>query len=280
MASVQNTHIIDLEQLDENIRPFPATATKIVSLCNDNETKSSEITELIECEPAIAIKLLSVANSPIYAATREITSINHAVVVLGYRTVTQLALSVAAGPLFSSGNKALVDQRIQLFYQSLGVATVSRILAEELDLADPSEAFLSGMMLDVGKLFFFDVAPDPYLSILQQHPHGNTVDTETEVFGTNHPLIGNVCGRKWGLPHQINNAIKDHHLSLDQVNDKLTQAILCGSYFAQKWELGFTPGQFAACPNMDEEFSTAVSDELAETAKVQFTAFKSMFTFD
>ena len=269
---------IDLSQLDKEIRPFPATAAQVVSMCSNSESKLSEITQLVECEPAIAIKILSVANSPLYAATRQITSINHAMVVLGYRTVTQLALSVASGPLFTAGDPKLMKHRAQLFNESLGVATVSRIFAETFELVDPSEAFLGGMMLDVGKLYFFDVSPTTYLEILQQGNHQRVVELENEVLGVTHPLVGAQCGRQWGLPAPINCAIKDHHLKLCEVDDQLTKTVLAGDYYARKWEVGFLADQFISCDLIEKRFAGQINEELIQLAQSQFSAFQSMFT--
>lgn len=278
-TSLTNTsQKLDLATVEKEIRPFPATATKIMSLCNSQDSATREIAELIECEPAIAVKLLAMANSPIFATSRAITSINQAIVMLGYRSVSQMALTVAAGPLFTSGDQALMNHRVALFRQSLGVATVSRLLSERLNISDPSEAFLGGMMLDVGKLFFFDVAPTPYLEILNDSHCGNTATTELKRFGLDHPTVGNHCARKWGLPTQISNLIQNHHIGDHDSDDELLRAVVAGIYFAEKWQLGFEKiNDTVNQPEIESLVNHCDENELRESATEQYRAIESIF---
>ena len=270
--------IINLESVDKEIRPFPATATKIMALCNSSESSVAEIAELIECEPAIAVKLLAMANSPLFATTRAVTNVNQAIVLLGYKSVSQMALTIAAGPLFTSGHPDMMHHRTSLFRQSLGVATVSRLIADKLDLSDPSEAFLGGMMLDVGKLFFFDVVPDHYRQILDEDNSGNTAAIEVEKFGLDHPTIGNRCAQKWGLPDQISRLIQNHHGSEYSTDDGLLNAVVAGIYFAQKWAIGFgeeSEGQDSL--NVDSILQALCEDEMADSARQQYQSIESIF---
>ena len=272
-----NRHF-DLETVEKTIRPFPATATKIMALCNSQESRPTEIAELIECEPAVAVKLLAMANSPLFATTRAVTNIHQAIVMLGYRSVSQMALTIAAGPLFTSGDPALLQHRTSLFRQSLGVATVSRLFAEQISKCDPSEAFLGGMMLDVGKLFFFDMVPEHYVSILNENKAGDTATIESEKFGMDHPTIGNQCAKSWGLPDQIGHLIQNHHASENEDSDGLMQSVLAGIYFAQKWNIGFaTEDEHIKNDDIESLIINLNEEELSEVAIEQYKSIESIF---
>ncbi len=278
-SSAKLSHPIDLSNLENEIRPMPTTAAKIMSLCNSAETHVAEITRLIECEPAVAVKLLAMANSPLYGASREITSVNHAIVLLGYKTVSQLALTIAAGPLFTSGDEAVMEHRQALFQESLAVATVSKLLADKLGLADSSEAFLGGMMLDVGKLYFFDVVPEAYLQIIAQSGGIENTMIENEVFGTDHPTIGSHFGKKWGLPNRIIELIRNHHCRIEDVDDALVKTVLSGIYFARKWNVGFEAcPSFESCETLENEIAATDACELAESAATLFESVKTVFS--
>ena len=258
------------------IRPFPATASKIVSLCNSQDTNISEIVTAIECDPAIGIKLLAVANSPLYGMKREVASVAQAVVFLGYQRVANLALSIATGPLFSAGDKELYDARVQLFREALGCSSVCRIVGRESGWAEPSEAFFGGMMIDVGKLMLLDFAAEDYAIILANDVTGDTTDIEFEKFGINHAELGGECGRKWALPGSINQAILQHHAEIDSIEFGLSKTVLVGSYLARKWLIGHTDRDpIEPNPTIESVLSELVAEELGAEARDHFASVES-----
>jgi len=277
-AANETVFRISRQDLSHEIRPFPATATKIISLCSNSESQVGKISELIECEPAISIKLLSLANSPLFGTAREITTVSQAIVLLGYTAVSQMAISIASGPLFTAGNAELMEHRVKLFRESLGVATVCRLLADELGTTDASEAFLGGMMLDVGKLLFFDFVPEPDRRIIEQDPTGETTEREVATFGMDHPAVGEHCGRKWGLPNAINTAIREHHGEFRVVESQLSKLVLAGRIFARNWKLGFTDEESTRpIDELESEFFAQDFAHLKSQATDQFQAVESIF---
>ena len=196
-------------QAIENLQPFPSVATNLFQLCQKDDQNVAELVEMIECDPVIAMKVLSTANSPLYGYSRQVASIQHAVVILGFRNVSRLAISFATSEVFSGGGKARGRQ--SLFYHSLGCASVARQLADEGGEIDADLAYLGGVMHDVGKLVLFDVVADEHPDILSEQMDDQRDQWERERFGISHSDIGMKCGERWGLPPEICTAIGFHH---------------------------------------------------------------------
>jgi putative nucleotidyltransferase with HDIG domain len=226
--------ILDLEGLP----PFPATASQILSECQKPETNVRTVVQLVECEQAVSSKVIQMANSPMFGASRPIVSINHAIVLLGFNTVSQLAISIAAGSLFKNNDPQLAARQKQTFRQSLACAITARAMAAHVGTANPDEAFLCGVMHDVGKLVLFDVAPIEYCSILDGATEDNTTTEEQSTFGIDHAGVGKRCGVKWGFPSQINAAIEDHHRPMSETEQALSQVVLAGNYYSRRWMIG------------------------------------------
>ncbi len=143
------------------VRPFPAAVTQLLAACQDANTKAETFVKIIECDPALAVRLLRMANSPLYGVANGVRGIGHAVSILGMRQLKNLALSVAGKAMFSEGSKA-AEERQNLWNHSLGCAAVARVLAKSVPTVSPEVAFLAGMFHDVGKLFLYDVVADEY----------------------------------------------------------------------------------------------------------------------
>lgn len=199
--------------LDEalELRPFPAAASQLMTACDREDATARQLSEIIKHDPALSLKLLQIANSPIYGFAGEIRSVDHATVVLGMRALRDLAISTAVSDAFASGDSESATARRQLWVHSLSCGAIARTLSSTLSMAAPDEAFLAGIVHDVGKLFFFDREPQQYMQATSNGPHINIVDIETNTFGIAHTSVGQRCGQNWGLPDEINDVICFHH---------------------------------------------------------------------
>jgi putative nucleotidyltransferase with HDIG domain len=223
-----------------DLRPLPSVTMQISNECRRAEVDTRALARLVEGDPAFAIKVLSVVNSSLYGFTREITTIDQALVVLGRTAIAQLALSIAAQQVYNSGDPVAAEARMQLFRHSLGVAAVasSLIQHESLEL-DTGTAFLTGILHDIGKLVLLDVAPQTYLTLLENpEPEFESVELERQLFRTDHSELGAMFGDAWGLTHSISHAIAHHH-SLEQDSlPLLTKTIGLADQLARHWGIG------------------------------------------
>lgn len=263
-----------------DLPPFPTTATQLVAELNNPDVQVPKIIQLIECEPTVGSKVINLANSPLYGTSRPITTIGHAIVILGFKSVAQLALTVATGGVFADDGSPCADARRTTYCQSLGVATLARQIAGQSKQANPDEAFLSGVMHDIGKIILFEAAGITYREMIAGDPTGNTTLAESEEFGTTHPELGKCCGRKWGLPNSIVVAIANHHLSLDDTCDPLSETIIAANHFARSWQIGFEPEDVDGfAEQIEGEVCKHIKGDLQAECVEQFAALREICLF-
>lgn len=223
---------------DTEIRPFPAAVTRLLAAMRDENSTSATFAEIIECDAALALRLLRMANSPLHGFKTDVRSVAHATSVLGTRSLKMLAMSASAATLFADGSSAATT-REELWRHSLGVGTVARELVKANSSVSPEDAFLAGIFHDVGKLFFLDVVPDEYESLSRSHFGADLIEQETSVFSATHDEIGLKFAHSWNLAENLKVAIGYHHRVADvPVHNELVEAVHLGDQLARAWGIG------------------------------------------
>jgi len=245
---------VDREKLAADIRelksvePLPTSALRLVNVCKESAVHSNEVITIIQSEPAIAARVLAVANSPLYGYSRRISTISHAVVILGIRNISQLALSFAARAAFCGSGQSN-EFCTKLYRHSLGCGLMAGHLAEVCDVDEPNHAYLSGLLHDIGKLVLVQLLKDDYVTLAINTPHEQLVQVEDELFGLNHQNVGERCAEKWGFPLDIRKAIGNHHLS-DSKSDcgSLMSVVAAANFLSKSRGIGCLPEQYTAKP--------------------------------
>jgi HD-like signal output (HDOD) protein len=256
---------------------LPNVASKILNKLQNETVTPREITELIECEPAICSRVLSLANSPLYALTRPVATLSHAVVLLGVSTVSQMAIAISTKKVFSCGNDNALEQRNNIYLQSLSSATHARVLAQRFGLPLPDESFLSGVMQDIGKLVLLTELEDEYCRLLADCPDGNSIEKELNWIGTAHDRLGEACGRNWGLPIPIIQAISQHHFPFQEATQPIAQTLMAANYFSRIWGIGFDEfEEVPAVVEIEDRFEKSHLIEAEAICKDSFEAVKAI----
>ena len=118
------------------LRPFPVVASRVLAVCNAEDADVMELAEVMQCDPAMSLRLLQIANSAKYGYCGSIATVEQAIVVLGFRAVRNLALSVSAQAVFNEG-KTAGQARQKLWQHSLACAAVARQLAPHFSQISP-----------------------------------------------------------------------------------------------------------------------------------------------
>ncbi|MEZ6096138.1 MAG: HDOD domain-containing protein [Pirellulaceae bacterium] len=192
------------------IEPLPTTALRLAEECRQPTPQLNVVIELIECDPVLSAKVLAVANSPLYGHSRRISAIPRAAILLGLRTLSNLAITLSTKEVF--GKKDICEYRRRLQEHSLATAVTSRLIAAQVGGMDTSTAFLCGLLHDLGKLPFLDHAHAPYVEkCWERQSNADPLLEEEKRFGTNHAKIGAQYISKMALPPDVSMAIADHH---------------------------------------------------------------------
>jgi HD-like signal output (HDOD) protein len=227
-------------KLDEQpeIRPFPAAVTQLLHAIQDENATSANFAEIIECDAALALRLLKMANSPLHGLTAEIRSVAHATSLLGTRALKTLAMSAAGATMFSHGTSAAVA-REELWRHSLGAGAIARVLAESDPSISSDDAFLACIFHDVGKLFFLDVVPNEYQRLKRTHFGEELTEQERSAFGITHEEIGIKSAHAWNLAENLKVAIGYHHRASEApVHPEMAEIVHFADNLSRAWGIG------------------------------------------
>ena len=178
------------------------------------------IARLIAQDPGLSGALMKIVNSPHYGLSNKIASIQRAVTLLGSRTVINLINA-------QSIKGEMCDETIvtlnRFWDTAQDVAMTSMTLAKRTGSQAVDEAYALGLFHDCGVPLMLKRFPD-YMHVLEQGyanagPGRRVVDTENQVFNTNHAVVGYYTARSWRLPEHVSNAIANHHNALAVFSD-------------------------------------------------------------
>ncbi|MFQ5491673.1 MAG: HDOD domain-containing protein [Phycisphaerae bacterium] len=213
MVEVECGHALEERVLEaENLPSIPMVALKVLELTQNPETSANEIAEVVQKDPALAAKLLKMANSSVFGMTKKVGSVQQAMVVLGMRTVKVLVLSFSLVDSFS--DRQTGEFGFQKFWRrSLSSAVGAKLLADAGKSLCRDELFVAGMICDLGQLAAYLCASELYLPVIHEHGRrGGTIQSvETDLLGTNHAQLTSRLLVGWGLPDLICDAVKCHH---------------------------------------------------------------------
>jgi len=203
-----NDKLRELEQLPQ----FPAIATKVLRVLSHDDANVREISDFIRADAALAAGLLRTANSALYAFPAPITSIQNALMMLGFDEVKRFVLTFSTQNFFQTSMR--LDLLRGMWRHSLACAWISEELSGACSLSqgrgDP--AYTAGLLHDIGRLGLFVLHPREYAGLLSGPADGKTLpEREREVLGIDHCEAGAWLARRWGLPQEVRSVATDHH---------------------------------------------------------------------
>ena len=225
-----------IEQLGD-LPTLPHVVQRLAAMISRPTVSAEEIGTIIEKDQVLAAKVLRLANSPFYGFPSRIGSVSHAVIVLGFNVVKGLTLCASALTIMKDAG---MDQ---LWRHSLGVAITANLLATRLEIKNPEELFVSGLLHDIGKVVLYVKWPDVGNSIkdaLKTRADRSLFDVEQELTGLSHAEIGGYLAGAWHLPVTLREPILYHHnptqakdatlqTAIVHVADILVKGLACGN---------------------------------------------------
>ncbi|KAA3656393.1 MAG: HDOD domain-containing protein [Calditrichaeota bacterium] len=204
-----------LDDLVEVTKDFPApplVLTRILELTSQPDVSIEKIEQVISSDAATAAKILRLSNSAFYGRSRNIASIKDAIMLLGIHTVRSLVVASGAYGLYNSSG-VLGSLKQQMWEHSLATAVLSKMLARQFGDFSPEEAFLAGLLHDIGKLVLVNRFPEKYGQIIQNDEVDivTALESEIEIFRFSHQQVGSALVDDWLLPENLVQAIGQHH---------------------------------------------------------------------
>ncbi len=211
----QNKKRIFIQKIDE-LPTLPTSLLKIIEVIENRESSAQDLANVISRDQSISSVILRLVNSAFYGHLRQISSMSHAVVILGYQTVKTMALGVSVFQTSPHGHSPF--NRGDFWVHSIGVATIAkRIASLSSRPVDPDTAFLAGLLHDIGKVIFDNYFFDDYAKAVKTAFKRNVWvgSLEQEMMGMTHAEGGYHLARKWQFPPEVIDAIRYHHKIVD-----------------------------------------------------------------
>jgi len=226
---LQNDQIIDKIGTIEDIPPLPSLASRIINVCFDEGSNYQDIAQLIRQDPVLTARVLRLINAPSFAPPAKINDLGHAISLLGKKQVCNLALSLTIFDTFNPGGKAKEQQLVAFWHHCAACAHASEELARRLGFPRPEEAFIAGLLHDIGKLIAWHRLGDNFslflnrLQRLENISQGEwpPLNLEKEFLGAGHQLIGKWATERWAFPQAIVEAVWLHHQPPSSSRDEI-----------------------------------------------------------
>jgi len=207
-------------QRKKNLPSLPQVLLKLIDVCNNEDTPIRELSQIASKDPSLASKILRLANSSYAGFMEPVTSLEKAVVYLGAETIKNLAISASVLQAFSSTKSDAVFNLKHFWWHSFLCACLSRRMAEQAGIDNTEEAFLCGLLHDIGKLIFRQYFPKEYGQILSEVGSDPIRLTEREAaLGANHAELGAWLIRRWQLDPFMADAVAYHHETVGEIEN-------------------------------------------------------------
>ena len=264
-----------------HIATLPEITLKIIRLVEDPDSSARDLNNVITNDPALGARILKVVNSAFYGLPGQIGSINRAIVLLGLNAVKNIAIAASLAKLFRGGQVCPSFNARDLWTHSVAVATATRMLADKVSLGLPDEAFLAGLIHDVGIMVEIQARRAQFSEVIEMveaDPQLPFREAETRVFGANHEQFGTALCKLWKFPASFAYVTGYHHRpeELPDANRALARLVHIADITAARLDLGYARtvetkeldpellAQLHLTPQKIQEVADVLPDSLSE----------------
>lgn len=216
---MQTNGRVSIEKKFSNVYQLPTLPevySRLRQVLSNPKTSAQEVASIIEQDQALSSKVLKIVNSAFYGFPQRVSTISHATVILGFNEIRNIAFSASVINMFSQDGEGQLFDYKGFWEHALGVAVCARIIAKKVGTAfikNPEEAFIAGLMHDVGKITQEQYMHKEYLPVLELAKENKLSlrEAEKEILGFDHQEVGEYLAENWNLPSILSVAIGYHH---------------------------------------------------------------------
>jgi putative nucleotidyltransferase with HDIG domain len=209
-----------------DLPPLPHVATRVIELMGNPNTNASDLEQIISRDLALTTRVLKLANSALFGRRGMVSTLSRAIVLLGFKTVHSLVIAASTESIYSSSSTRFKE--MLLWEHAVAAALAAGYLARECRYRGVEEAFLGGLLHDIGKVVLDTNLGERYQGIVERvYNEGVTfIDAEEEMLGFDHAEVGSLVIRKWNLPDTLEEAVRLHHRAMRSLVDPILCAIV------------------------------------------------------
>jgi putative nucleotidyltransferase with HDIG domain len=218
-----DNHLIPLESLVEDIRDIstlPEIAMKVMDIACDPNAGIDDLKSIIESDPALSGRILRTVNSAAYALSSKVTNLHHAISLLGFVEVRNLAFTVLVAQIFREHKTVGTYRREGLWRHMISVGICARIIAKHLGFKGIEDCYLAGILHDIGIILEDQYAHSKFCQVIENLDQKTKLtETERKILGFDHTQLGARIAEKWNFPPVFCAAIRHHHAAQEYTGE-------------------------------------------------------------
>lgn len=214
-----------VEKIDD-LPTIPVVATQVLQLLDQPDVRIEQVADLMLSDQVMTARVMKMLNSPVYKPGNQISSLKRALVYLGLKHIREVALTTSFIDAFDNSAGAF---EISTFWEhSFGVGMVSKVIAEKIGYPDLEQAYIGGIIHDIGEVFLSSFMREEFQAVLDSIKDKPIalIEAEAEQLGTTHCEVGLCMARKWNFPPVYCDVIANHHTPAEATIDPVLCAIV------------------------------------------------------
>jgi len=206
--------------------PIPSVILESIKLLNDPSATVKTIQEQILLDQSLTAFILKVANSALYGLMKEVTTVSYAINLMGYNTTKSILTAYLSKNLYSNRGGKLIQN--VLWRHSISTAVLGKTMAEHLEMTNPEEVFIAGLLHDIGKGVLLKNKTAEFEKIVQliYNDKKTSIQAEQEVLGFTHVEVGYLLMQNWRFSDRIMETLVYHHNILGYSGDNLMAPVV------------------------------------------------------
>jgi HD-GYP domain-containing protein (c-di-GMP phosphodiesterase class II) len=213
---------------------MPQVVFELRNVIKREEAAVKDVSDIIEKDPVLSLRLISVARSPVYKGFGDVKSVQAAIPRLGFKETLSIAMAISNKSLYEAKQPQFRVALDKMWGHSLACAYASKLIAQSLVLADPETIFLMGLTHDVGKVIL--------LRAFAEIPQEKSLDFATVMTAIQeaHQSIGNMLLKRWGFGDEFSRVVSLHEgANFSSQTDQAILVVHLANMLTRKMGLSF-----------------------------------------
>jgi len=266
----------------------PAVALQVIQLAQDPNTDLATVAEACSSDPAIAAKVMKIANSAFYGSRRKSSNMRQALIVLGLNATLTLALSFTLVSALRRNPTAGFDLMVY-WRRAILAATWGNLIAAELGRKDAEEIFIAALLQDIGMLAIDKIAPEVFKDVSPfKLDHGSALcQHERNCLQTDHASVGAWLLESWNMPEHLSRAVEhSHDMDVDGLkpqDQEFIRALALSGELADVWLAGGDEKSIKRAGGLADKYLGILPNrmaELFETIQEQLPVAEDIFEME
>jgi HD-like signal output (HDOD) protein len=197
----------------QELPPMPQVMFKAREVMNDPKSNFKALSDILETDQALAARVLRLSNSAYYGLAGKVSSVQHASVLLGYKTVGEIVSMAGSSKLLGESLDGYKLDSGDLWHHSMAVALASKIIAKKIKPEMENDAFAAGLIHDAGKIVLdkYLLERNTLFEDFMKDGEKTFLDAEKQILGFDHSEIAALMCQSWKIPNTLTTAICYHH---------------------------------------------------------------------